>query len=211
MKVSVKVKTAPTIQPVALKELKDAAKITSCDDDDFLTSIIQSATDGLQRWTGRFFINHTLTLFRDDLLDYDNDYSDIAAYGIGHVSTIINQSSGFDLPYPYVDSVTHIKTYSLANVASTFDAANYTVDKTAGRIWLNDGRSWPSEIRPKQGVEVEYVSGFGSTAASVPPAIRDGIKMYALQMYECRGGCAMSDGCKALVSYYKIHDRLGWQ
>lgn len=128
----------------------------------------------------------------------------------GHYSTLIGSMGEFDVPFAPLQSVTSIKVYSPANVESTVSAAAYSVDLRSGRIYLNDGYDWPTDLRTRSAVLVTYVAGYGTEAASVPAAIRQAIMQHAAQMYECRSACDMHDACRSLLDGYKLHDMLGW-
>ena len=109
---------------------------------------------------------------------------------------------------PPLQSVTSIKYYDTDDVEYTLAATDYTVDADSfvGRVFLRYGKTWPSiTLRPYIGVAVEYVAGYGDTAASVPRAVRHAILLTLGHWYKQRENSTekalyeIPDGAKSLL------------
>ena len=166
------IKTPPASEPVSLTEAKSFLRITDSDDDALITSLITAVRQKAESWTRRSFITQTWTLWLDLVPE------------------------GFNVPIPLspLQSITHIKSYDLANTASTFDSTNYLVDtaSTPGRIALNDGQAWPIALRRINVLEVEFVAGFGD-ASSVPESIKQGILQWIKLLFANKSKLYESD------------------
>ena len=110
-----------------------------------------------------------------------------------------------DLPFGPLQSVTSVVTYDRANDASTFSSDNYQVDLQGGRVYLNEGETWPAELRATNAVEITYIAGYGS--GNIPAPIVQAIKMYVSTLYDgtCEG---VTEQMSRLVSPYRRHDGL---
>ena len=209
---SISVKTPAASQPVTLSDVKTFLRVDGSADDALLTGFIEAATDAAQKYCNRYFINTVLELRMDGFPSQPAPASmSIGDYREGHVGSLRGYGDEFDLPYRPIVSVTSIKTYNEDNTETTVSALAYRLDGKGGRVYLNDGYTWPSSLRAREAVLVEYTAGYGSNAAAVPAAIKTAIMMYVGQLYECRTGCDMSAACKAMLDGYRLLDRLGWQ
>ena len=169
---SLKIKTPPALEPVSLSEAKNFLRITDFDDDAFINSLIIAVRQKAETWTRRLFITQTWTMWQD----------------------LVPEVFTLSIPLSPLQSVTHIKSYDLANGVSTFDSSNYLVDycSTPGRVALNDGQSWPTGLRKINALEVEFVSGFGD-ASSVPEPIKQGILQWIKLLFANKSKLYESD------------------
>ena len=133
-----------------------------------------------------------------------------AGYYEGHKATFLGQTGEFDLPFRPISSITSIKTFDPANAETTYDAANYELDNTGARVYLNEGATWPTDLRQREAVKIVYVAGYGATIASVPFDVQQAALLHVSKMYECRDQCDLSDACKSLLAPYKLLDAIGW-
>ena len=153
----------PAIEPVTVAELKAQCRIDHTDEDTLLASLIKTARLQVEGWTGRALITQTRRAF----------FPKIAA--------------SFRLPGPPVASVSTLKVYDSANASTTVTSTGYLVDALNGRLITTSTIEWPSitllDLNP---VQIDYVCGYGATAASVPEPIRQAILMIAAHLYEHR-------------------------
>lgn len=84
---------------------------------------------------------------------------------------------------PPVDNVV-IKYKDCNGDLQTFDAANYEV--FANKITLKQGKCWPITARVDDAVRVEYTTGYGEDADSVPARLKKAIMFLAGHWYETR-------------------------
>lgn len=177
--------TGPTSEPVTAAEAKLHARIDDDTDNAAIAGMIKAARELAETYTRRAFITQTWALYADAF-----------------------PSCGFiELPRPPLISVTHVKSYTDADVASTFSASSYYVDdaSTPGRLVLRDSAAWPDVTRVANGVEIRYVAGYGD-AASVPQSVKIGVLQLVAWLYQHRGDANQTPSDSAYASL--VGDRL---
>ncbi|NIQ97538.1 MAG: hypothetical protein GWN87_27705 [Desulfuromonadales bacterium] len=184
---ALEIKTPPGEEPLSLAETKSYLKVTGTADDTLLTQIITAVRKSCEDWTGRALITQTWTLWRGGFPHRRRDHLPHDGYFELPVDFADAAVRVLDIPKPPLQSVTFLKTYNAAHAASTFDAAKYFVDTASepGRIVLNESSSWPTGLRPANGVEIEFVAGYGD-AASVPDALKQGLLLWIKGLYANR-------------------------
>lgn len=162
--------TAPGSEPVTLTEAKAWARITETAEDSLIEAVISSARQMAEEYTRRQFITASWTQTLDRFPSMDDEQGVIR------------------LQRPPLISVTSIQYYDQNGTLQTLSGSNYAVDvrETPGRLRPAYGLSWPATRRQMAAVTIVYQAGYGSTAASVPQAIRDAIKMYCATFLENR-------------------------
>jgi hypothetical protein len=206
---SVSVSASADSPAVSLADMKLFLRVDGTGDDDIITAYIATATEAVKQYLRQAVLTETFVFKADGFTDaYGDDR--LLALGPGvHTASrpyILGGGETLDLPFPPLQSVTSIVTYDRGNNASTYSASRYQVDLTSGRIYLNEGETWPSDLRAQDAVEVTYVAGYGS--GSTPTPILEAIRMYVQSMYE---GCAgMTGQAKALLAPYRRADELAW-
>lgn len=163
--------TPPAAYPVSLAEVRAQLGIETTDEDPRLTALIAAATEMAEAYTGRALLERT---YRGFLGCFP---------ACRHI----------DMPRSPLQSVTHVKAYADDDAAETLDVGDYYVDTASltGRIVLRSGSSWPTVARVANGVEVQWVSGFGPDMNDVPSDMRDSFRL-AIQvivgwLFENRG------------------------
>jgi hypothetical protein len=83
-----------------------------------------------------------------------------------------------------------IKYYDTSDVEYTFAVSSYYIDdkdQYSPQIHLNYGQSWPAAaLRPRNGVCVQFVAGYGDAAENVPQNFIQGLLLIISDMYEFR-------------------------
>ena len=167
-KYSLKVVTAPTIEPVSLAEAKLQCRIDDdlTFDDALITSLIAAAREYCENETNRAFINTTYDLKMDAF------------------------SSGGEivLPRAPASSVTSITYLDGDGASQTWSSTEYSVDINTepGRVTLAYGYSWPTTRAIENAVAVRYVAGYGAAASSVPDSIKAAMKLIIEHLYRNR-------------------------
>lgn len=159
--------TAPTTEPVTTAEAKTHLRVTISDDDTYIGTLITVARRHVETITGRALINQTWDYFLDNFPSGDK----------------------IVIPLPRLSSVTSVKYTDKDNVQTTFAASKYIVDTNnePGQIVLAYGESWPTFTpRPINAVEIRFVAGYGSGAASVPEGIKQAMLLLIAHWYENR-------------------------
>lgn len=149
---------------VSLDEAKLHMRVDSDEDDALITSLVQSATEHVER-----------TL---DLALLQQDWrQDFPGFG-----------DRLRLPLRPVDTSTIVVTYRDADDAQqTLATSVYRVatDATGTYVRLASGESWPSTYDRDDAVSIEFTAGYGD-AASVPAALKVAILLHVAFLYERR-------------------------
>ena len=193
--------------PVSLTKAKEHLRLDDQNDDSLVRSLILAATAHIEGITQRSLVNRTYRLFIDYV--HETDYQLWEGTRVG--PDLSYRRNYIDLPRPPCVSVTHVKSYDDSDTATTFDSSKYYVDtaNTPPRIVLRDGQSWPTGLRAANGIEIEYVAGYGANDTDVPEPLRLAVLQMVTHMYEHRGdyeGSAIPTPSivNTLVSQYKV-------
>jgi len=179
---------APAIEPVTLDELKTFCRIDGTAFDTMLTGYITACRQAVERLTGRSLINRAATLYFDQF-----------PAGVAPLY----------LPRPPVQSVTSISYVDTEGAAAVMPSTDYRLDAASlmARIAPALDAEWPATAPVINAVTVVYVSGYGTTAASVPAALRECIKSLAADLFEhpeanAEMSLAENRTCKFLLNAY---------
>jgi len=184
---ALQVTTAPASEPLTLAVVKAHLRVDHAADDALLADLIVAVRQLAELYTGRAFMTQTLTL-----------WADAAPAG-----------ASFSLPRAPLQNVVLVRTYDGADGASLMPASSYYVDVASqpGRIVLREGAAWPLALRTANAFEVQFVAGYGSTAAAVPLALRQGMLCHLAHLYENRGDgvdAALPAQALALYAPYRL-------
>jgi hypothetical protein len=193
----------PSAEPVTLAEAKAFISELNSDNDTLITSLITAARQAAEEYTRRKLISTQITLYLDR---FPQSRGDLWWDGVRQGSRRELDGNGSQIPLPFgeVISVTSLKTYNDADVATTFDAAKYRVDRN-GYITLKDGQVWPSDIRNHDGIEVIYNVGYGANASDVPEAIKLAIKAMVSAWYNDRECTDIPKAASGMLDKYRIY------
>lgn len=156
MRYSWEIKTAPTLEPVTIAEMKQHLRIGHSEDDTQLKTLIESARLQLERETGLAFVTQTRTL-RFSCFPSNLEYK-------------------LFLPGEPVASITHVKYYDGDGVQQTWNSSNYTLRQ--GRpswVGLNYDVDWPDHRGEQDEIEIEYICG--AAVGSVDQRVKHAIKL----------------------------------
>ena len=174
-----------------MKELKEHLRIVigNTDEDDYLQTLIDAATEYVQQYTRRRLITQTWYYYLNDWPSGDT----------------------IKLPYGQLQSVTAVKYTDSDGDESTFSSADYIVDtnKDPGGVVLGYGETWPTAtLYPSNPIEVEYVCGYGDDGSDIKAPIRHAIKLVASDIYENREPRFIGQGFT--LTETKTVERLLW-
>lgn len=173
---SYSITSQPAIEPVTLLEVKGFLKITTSDEDAYLTSLITATRQQIEQYLGRALITQTINLKLDCI------------------------KSRNPLWFAPVQSITHVKIYDAENVASTILNTYYTLINSD--LIFNSSFSVSDYfLRENYPIEIQYVAGYGANASDVPAAIRQGLLEQIGNIYSC-GESEMSTKAKILLESY---------
>lgn len=206
---SIKVTASNDSPAISLADMKTFLRVDGSADDDIITAYIATATEMVKEYTRRAILTETFVFTADGFTEPDGDERLMAlGSGVHQVSVpyILGGGSSFDIPFPVIQSVDSVVTYDRDNTSSTFDSAKYIVDLQSGRITLNEGETWPVNLRDTSAVQVTYDAGYGS--GNIPAPILEAIRGYVTQAYD---GCAgANDDFHKLLAPYRRMDELPW-
>lgn len=191
-----RLQTAPTVEPVTLKELRDHLRISHTDEDSYLEDLITEARQEIEDITGIALNTQTWMMTLDHWPPGATKWWD--GMQQGHINEIHtgSQFRAVELSrYPLI-SVTGINVYDTSDNATAVTVATVFEVNTAklrGTITLKDGQTWPVALRETAAIEITYTAGYGATAAAVPAPLRRAVKNMAAYMYEHRGDCDTAD------------------
>lgn len=202
---------SPVLQLISTADMKTFLRVDSSSEDALIADFVQTATQAASEYMRRCILTTTFELTMDGFSDRRRDEIDILGAGVHTASKthILGYSDEFGLPRPPIQSITSVKTFGTDNSESTFSGTKYQLDEEGGRIYLNQGETWPVNLRDYEAVKITYVAGY-ATIAEVPKPIIQGVKLWAAAMYEKRGYCECPDMCKKLLDGHKLYDNLGF-
>lgn len=166
--------TPPSQEPVSLAEVKAQLRLETDADDALLAALIVTARSVAESLTGRALLAQTWRLYLDQ--------PPTQRYLL--------------LPKAPLLSVAQVCSYDEADNLTVFASSAYLVDTASqpGRLVLRGLYSWPQFLRSANGLEVTYTAGYGSEAAQVPAAIRQGLLAHIAHLYQHRGDYLSPDG-----------------
>ena len=194
-----KLVTAATALPLTLAEIKNQLKLDAATttDDALVMALLRSAVAACEEMTGRALLTQTWRLFLDNWPNTRGREEWWNGVRDGAVTMLDRVGRAIEIPRPPLISITHLKTYDDADSGTEFAAANYYADSHSepGRLVLRNNQVWPATIlRTANGIEVQFVAGYGATQNDVPHAIRQGLLEWITFAYEHRGEGLGPDG-----------------
>ena len=158
--------TAPTAEPITVRDAKKQMRIEHSDDDSLIARLINTAIAyvDVRGALGRAMITQT--------------------WG----EWLAPNPSVVYLTLGPVQSVSAIKYYDANNALQTDTLSNYHVLGTSGRTLISpkSGFSWPTTFQRDDAIKIEYIIGFGDAATDVPETIRHALLMLVAHYYENR-------------------------
>jgi len=206
---ALKLITPPSGLAVALAEVKNYLRVNGTTDDTMLTSFIVAATDAIELATSRRLLTQTWAFYMDRFpgrIVFDSNWSEGTREG--KLSEFLVGQSFITIPLYPLQSVTHLKTYDDDNTAYTMSSSEYYVDTVSepGRISLKNSGTWPDTfLRPANGIEIQFVCGYGASA-DIPVALKQAVMEMVAKFYESRGcsDSSLSATAIALIRPYKL-------
>lgn len=186
----VTVTVPPGSEPITLTEAKAHLRVTSSDDDTYITTLIKVARRAVEAHLNRSLITQTLELRF-------------------HKSEI---PSGREIRLwrPPVKTFTSLNYYDendAANAITSFWAS--LNDLVAPRLYLKSGANWGSNHRALDALIAKYVAGYGA-ASDVPENIKQATLMLVANAYDVRSNVIMAgdalndDEIRKLLSPHQV-------
>lgn len=163
---SLKLITAPAVEPVTLAEAKTHLRVDGTDDDALITALITAARQDCEHRLGRALIDQIWEKVLDAFPE------------------------AIELPRPPVSSIVSVTYYDTAGALQTLDAADYSLDgeNDFGPAWLTPvyDTDWPDTYAIPNAVRVRCTCGYGASGSAVPEAIKAWIKLRVGALYAQR-------------------------
>jgi gp6-like head-tail connector protein len=200
--------TAPAVEPLSLADAKLHLRVTTDTEDSLISTYIKASRLLCEQHTQRAFITQTWRVFLDawPATEKGDQWWDGTRQGA--IGEMFEEKSELELPRAPLQSITHVKTYDTSDVASVFDPSKYGIDTAGspGRLFLKSGYSWPTPGRSHNGIEIQFVAGYGATADEVPEDVKTAITMLTAHIYENRGDtkAEMPSMVQLLLSQYRM-------
>lgn len=155
-------------------------------DDAYFADLIDAATGFVEDYLSRSLISQKWKLTIDAFpLSSTGDDGWWDGVREGAIS-MLQQSAPVELPRFPVQSITSIKVTDPEEEVTTVDPTVYHLNAGSGRVTLRYNKNWPRRIRPFDGVEIIYVTGYGDEPGNVPAQIRQALRILVAYWYENR-------------------------
>lgn len=168
-----------TTEPVTLDEAKAFARVTASDENALLTSLIKTARQECEKYSGRAFITQT---WRASFKWLEDD-------------RVL-------LPYPTLISISNIQYKNDSGLLVTVDSSDYEADTDSDRPAVRFLTIPPFSLKYLNPIRVTYTSGFGPTAADVPDDIQTAIKATVTAWFYSREATQIPQGAKNILNHY---------
>ena len=190
--------TPPTTLAVPLADAKTYLRVDGTNEDSLIAGLIQAATDHVERVTRRTMIYTTYRLRLDSFPDGPIELPRSPA-----VDITAGGNYAYDMPsVDYFDQV--------GDEVSLEKEVDYELDLTENPpcLQLPAMTYWPlTKAGKAKAVTVDFVAGYGPTAATVPALLKQGILLLVGHWYENREavGSVGSEMALAVDSILKIY------
>jgi uncharacterized phiE125 gp8 family phage protein len=185
------IKTAAEGYPVTVSLVKEWCRIGNKDDDNMIREVlIPAATEQLEKYTNRVFIQRTFT-GKFDAICWSN----------------FERFNYLELRRAPLVSVTSVKVESGGSQQAFTD---FTTKDTSGFSRLMLTESLPTFDEVAWPIEVEFIAGYGASSTEVPEDIRTALKQTILFWYdnrgdaEAEGGLQIPNVVKSILNKYRI-------
>lgn len=189
---------------LTLAEIKEHLKIEPLDlsQDAYLESLERTVVLFAEKYTKRDFINKTYRTFRDSFISNSNYWIDRQV---------------IELRRSRLQAVNSVQ-YYLNGILTTVSPSLYQVvsESDFGFVVPFEGNVWPTADTRYNAIQIEFVSGYGPTGASVPSDLKNALLAHIAKIYENRGDCDEGTcGCaenfptqqsKNVYTFYRIMD-----
>ncbi|WP_181708743.1 head-tail connector protein [Chthonobacter rhizosphaerae] len=183
---SVSLLAVPAVEPVSLADLKAHLRVTGGEQDVALIALTVAARATLERLAGRHMISQGWRVHLDAL----------------------PPDGLVTLPLRPVRSVTAVRVIGAGGEATVVPPSAYTLDRASEPARLRFTAPVPRPGVPIAGVEVDLVTGYGTSPDSVPEPLRQAVRLLAARWYETRadgsGSADLPDEVVRLADLYRV-------
>jgi len=182
--------SGPAAEPVSLDDAKAYLRLDSDDEDALVTTLVTAARLHVEGATGRALLTQSWRLVLDDW----------PSVGL------------LRLPVGPLQSLTAITAYDINGdpVTLSTDGVLWDAQAAPSLLYLPAGFGDGVVLRPFQGVEIDYVAGYGTDPADVPATLRQALLLLVAYWFENRdavvlagSGSVIPSGFDQLVGPYR--------
>ena len=189
-----RLQTGPAIEPVSLDEALELIISPPVEEENFIDNCITDARIIFEAATGIACIDQTWRLTLDRWPTQADPWWDgVREMAVSELYSSDRGPEYVTLPRYPLQSITSMVTYDQSDTQGAITVAtvfNVDTESFPGRVALRAGQSWPTALRQRNAIEIDYVAGFGTAATDVPRNIRRAILNMTNFLYENRGvGC----------------------
>jgi uncharacterized phiE125 gp8 family phage protein len=178
--------SGPDAEPVTLAQAKAELRLDHSSEDELIAGLIRAARDEVERTTGLAMIDQTWRLAADH----------VPASGL------------LRLRRGPVRQILAVTAFGSEGEAALIDPADYQLDPLSKPARLHFARR-PGRLRAMNGIEVDFVAGFGEAGTDVPDLLKRAILMLVTHWFEFRAHFGASsqpvsypDGYRRLIAAY---------
>ncbi|MFC5385348.1 head-tail connector protein [Aquamicrobium segne] len=172
----------PSIEPVTLAQAKAHLRLDHSSEDDLLSGLVRAAREEVERATGMALVEQGWRLVLD-------------TWPRNHVVMI---------PLHPVREIVSVTVYGPDGEASLVNPASYQGDIVSRPARIRFATA-PVALRGMNGVEIDFVAGFGEVGTDVPDLLQRAILLLVAHWYEFRTAFGPKD---QPVDYPGGYDRL---
>ncbi len=172
----------PALEPVTLAEAKQFLRVGHDSEDALIGGLIKAAREDVERVTGAALIEQSWRLTLDD-------------WPAG--ATVLLHR------YP-LKQVADVTVYGADGDAAVINPDDYVADGNSNPPRIRFAQT-PDPVRVINGIEIDFIAGFGDAGPDVPDQLRRAILLLVAHWYEFRASVGPQD---QPVSYPLGYDRL---
>lgn len=172
---NIKLKTPPAVEPISLTEAKLHLRVDHSAEDAYIGSLIVAARQFSENYQRRAYVQQVYEIAFDKL------------------EKIIK------LPRPPLIAVDEVKVYYKDGTDEDLTGFAYDNRKEPGLVLVEEIAT--KELRESSGVVITFKAGYGTTAASVPQAIKQAMMMLIGLWYENREAIAIGNVAGVKIPY----------
>ena len=183
MTTSLIVTVPPAVEPISVADAKNFLKVDFADDDSLISTLITAARERVESASYHRLITQTLQLTLDWFPWGNNSwYFNGYGYGWGRDHWPVIELE------PPAQSITSVTYLDPSGALQTLNSSVYRLDPNSrpSRLTPALNQIWPATAQEMAAVTVTYVCGFGSTSASVPAKLLQGMRMLLGHYYDNR-------------------------
>jgi uncharacterized phiE125 gp8 family phage protein len=173
LRYGLRVKTAPTMEPLTLTEARAHARVDSFAEDGMLAGYLLAARMHLENITGKAFCTTTFVMTLDEF----------------------PRDELLELPRNPVQSIVGITYTDAAGATRTWAASQWQLDaaRSVARLRPKSGYDWPSDVADQfAAISIEFVAGY-SGPELIPQDLMQALRMFVAFYVDHRETAVLND------------------